>query len=169
MLASLATVVYTIMLGSLQVSASYYGSTTFSADLTGVAVVFSMNLFILLVSLAVTWRYGRSTSLPRYPGTIASLLPFVLSSEKLKEDLRAVKDNGSVDAKVQKLKEMSRRYGFGKFHNSGSPAVEHLGIERNYVDGPHGKDHVYSYNLTSYGWTSARTAWRTMVPRKRQP
>ena len=166
MLASLATVVYTILLGSLQVSASYYGSTTFSADLAGVATVFSMNMFILLVSLAVTWRYGRTTFLPRYP---ASLLPFVLFSEKLKEDLRAVNDQSSVKAKVQKLKEASRRYGFGKFHNGNPPTVEHFGIERNYIDGPNGKDHVNSYDLTSYGWTSARTAWRTMVPRKRRP
>ncbi|MCJ1394522.1 hypothetical protein MMC18_007401 [Xylographa bjoerkii] len=152
MLASLATVVYTIILGSLQVSASFYGATSFMDDLGDVVIAFSMNLVILAVSVAATCRYGLRVSLPRYPGTIASMLPFVLSSEKLKEDLNLVEREDSPQAKAKKLKEQGRRYGFGRFVNDNVSETEHLGVERNYVDGPNGKEHVSQWKMRKYGW-----------------
>lgn len=36
LIGTISTIAYTIMLGSLQVSASFYGATTFHADLDGV-------------------------------------------------------------------------------------------------------------------------------------
>jgi len=52
MLGSVATAMYTIMLGSLQVSASFYGATDYNGGLFGVIVTFIMNLFILIVTIA---------------------------------------------------------------------------------------------------------------------
>ena len=54
-------------------------------------MTFIMNVIILVVSLAITFRYGlREVFLPRYPCTPAAVLPFVTSSERLREDLKLV-------------------------------------------------------------------------------
>jgi hypothetical protein len=142
MLGSIATAIYTIMLGSLQVSASFYGATDYNGDLFGVIVTFIMNVFILIVTIAGAWTYGRTSMLPRYPGTVASLLPYILSSEKLKEDCKGIADEIDKKLQIKILKEKSRRYGFGIFCNENSPDVKHLGIERNYNCGPEGNEHI---------------------------
>jgi hypothetical protein len=147
MLASLATALYTIVLGSLQVSATFYGATSFAADRAGAVVTLLLNIFLLLVSLTVAFRYGGASFLPRYPGTLASQLPYVLSSEKLKEDLRQVMPIQKQDEKIQRLRELGRRYGFGQFVNERDPHTAHLGVERNYVDCVRGSEHVRNQGL----------------------
>ncbi len=142
MLGSVATVIYTIMLGSLQVSASFYGATDFNGDLSGVLVTLIMNLFILIVSIAGAWTYGRAPILPRYPGTVASLLPYIIYSERLIEDYKGLVPEMDTKEHIEVLKKKFRRYGLGIFSNEDSPHVKHLGIERNYNDGPEGKEHV---------------------------
>ena len=131
------------MLGSLQVSASYYGSTTYRGDLAGVIMVLATNFFILAVSLGVAWRYGRAKFLPRFPSVMASVLPYVLSSEMLRRDLRAVRDKERTGEKVKMLEDWGRRYAFGHFRNASElPVLKHLGVERNYMEGPDARPHV---------------------------
>ncbi|MCJ1251214.1 hypothetical protein MMC30_008445 [Trapelia coarctata] len=143
LLASFTSYIYTVMLGSLQVSASYCGSTTYGGDLAGVIIVLATNSFILAVSLAIAWRYGRATFLPRFPNVMASVLPYVLSSELLRRDLRAVRGKGRTGEKVKMLEDLDRRYAFGNFRNANEPpAVKHLGVERSYMDGPDARAHV---------------------------
>ena len=142
LLASLATAGYTILLGALQVSTSFYGATTFPADLASAIAAAFLNLFILLVSVAVGWRYSRRRFLTRTPGTMAAIMPYVLSSEKLKEDVRSVSHIKGQQEKIKELERRGRRYGFGYFENESEPGIKHFGVERNYMDGPDGKEHV---------------------------
>jgi hypothetical protein len=129
------------MLGSLQVSASFYGATDFDGDLSGVVVTFIMNLFILVVTVAAAWTYGRANMLPRYPRTAASLLPYILSSEKLKQDCQEVSKIGKCKkAQIEHLKKRCRRYGFGEFSGEKPPYIRRLGIERNYNYGADGTE-----------------------------
>jgi hypothetical protein len=119
------------MLGSLQVSASFYGAADFKGDLAGVITTCVINLFILVVTCTGAWRYARARILPRYPGTVASWLPYILSSEKLKEDCRDVFQTcQDKKEQIKALQQKGRRYGFGQFCNEGSMSLR-LGIERN--------------------------------------
>ena len=131
MLNSLATALYTVLLGALQVSASYYGATTFASDLTCAIATLFLNCYFLLISMAVAWRYSRRPFLRRSPGTMASMLPFVLSSEKLKEDARVVRQCSTQQEKIERLEETYRRYAFGRFYDINDPNTPHVGVERN--------------------------------------
>ena len=146
MLASLATIIYTIMIGSLQASAGFYGATDVQGDLASVILALVMNLFILVVSIAVACCYTFSAAFPRHAGTLASLLPYVLSSELLIADVkRAMAHSPQKKDQIAYLRELGRRYGFGEFEDAKRTGVFHLGIERNYNDGPDGKEHVKSW------------------------
>lgn len=146
MLASLATIIYTIMIGSLQASAGFYGATDMQGDLASVIVALVMNLFILVVSIAVACCYTFSAALPRSSSTLASLLPYLLSSELLIADLkRAMAHSPRNKDQIAYLRDLGRRYGFGVFEDSKRKGVFHLGIERNHNDGPDGKEHVKSW------------------------
>jgi hypothetical protein len=57
------------------------------------------------------WTYGRAPILPRYPGNITSLLPYILPSERLKEDCKGVADLIDKKMQIDILKEKCRRYG----------------------------------------------------------
>lgn len=105
-LASLATAGYTVLLGSLQVSASFYGATTYAADLACAISASILNLLILLVSVAVGWRYSWHRFLNRTPVTVAAILPYVLSSEKLKKDVRAVGGEKNQRDKIKALEDL---------------------------------------------------------------
>ena len=76
-------------------------------------------------------HYSRSPFLARSPGTIAAMMPLVLSSDKLMEDVREVRQMWSQREKITRLEEMGRRYALGRFQNAREGGVEHFGVERN--------------------------------------
>jgi len=119
-LATQATVVYTIFIGSLQLSRSYYGATSFNSDYIAVISSTSLIAFVLVVNISVWWVYGRKSHrfLARPSDTIAAGVPYVAWSRLLGEDLKTVADEEDVEAKIGKLESMERRYGFGVFIDS---------------------------------------------------
>ncbi|KAL9631055.1 MAG: hypothetical protein Q9164_006098 [Protoblastenia rupestris] len=141
MLTSLLTALYTVLLGALQVSASFYGATTFTSDLACAVATLGLNAWFLVVSAAVGWKYcgwrysggttrGGRRVINRDPVTIGAMMPFLLSSEKLREDLEAVRTLERKE-KIRSLEERGRRYGFGWFRNR--DGTEHVGVERNEI------------------------------------
>ena len=105
MLTSSATALYTVLLGELQVSASFYGAITFASDLACAIATLFLNACLLLVSVAVGWRYSRRRFLERSPGTMATMMPFMLSSEKLKEDVGMIKLRENQQEKIKCLED----------------------------------------------------------------
>jgi hypothetical protein len=91
----------------------------------------------VLVNLAVGWRYCRREFVLRPPATVAALIPCVIFSPWLAEDLEEVK---VTNAKIRKLEKLDRRYAFGVFQDANGK--ERLGIERHYHDGPGGRSNV---------------------------
>lgn len=150
LLGTVAATIYTIMLGSLQSSAGFYGATDFEGDLASVIVTLVMNWFILIVTAAAAWTYTRPNMfskeaiLPRYPGTVASLLPWILWSENLKADINEVtRPDWSKAQQINYLKERNRRYTLGIFETDGQKTV---GIERNCYSGLNKEEeHVLPY------------------------
>ena len=140
LLGSLAMAVYTIFLGLLQVSSSYYGATSFDSDLTAARASTILIAFVLLVNLAAGWRYCRHIFLRRPPDTLAALIPCIIFSPGLAEDLEEVKNEQGVEAKIRKLEQLDRRYALGIFEDE--HGKERLGIERHYHDGPRGRSNV---------------------------
>lgn len=140
LLGSLATVVYITFLGALQLSSSDYGATSFDSDLTAATASTILIAFILLVNLAVGRRYSRHRFLPRPPDTLAALIPYVVFSSRLREDLEEVKGEQGVEAKIRKLEQLDRRHALGVFKDE--HGKERLGIERHYHDGPRGWSNV---------------------------
>lgn len=138
MLTSYVAALYTILLGALQVSASFYGATTFASDLACAIATLALNAWFWITSVAVGWNYcgwryrgdiGGRRFLTRDPATIGAMMPFLLNSGKLQEDVAAVKRiEGSKD-KIRCLEEQGRRYGFGRFKDR--EGREHVGVERN--------------------------------------
>jgi hypothetical protein len=122
---SLATAVYTIFLGSLQLSSSYYGASSFDTDLAAATASTSLILFNVLVNLAVGWRYCRCEFVLRPPATVAALIPCVIFSPWLAEDLEEVKAEKVRNAKIRKLEQLDRRYAFGVFQDKWERAARH--------------------------------------------
>ncbi|KAH6630958.1 hypothetical protein B0J18DRAFT_116928 [Chaetomium sp. MPI-SDFR-AT-0129] len=131
MLASLATTVFTIFLGSLQLSASSYGSTTFESDLATATASTLLVAFVLAVHLALGYHFSwpRRASLPRAPANTAAVIPYVIYSSGLRADLKGVAGRGSTRRKIQRLESLDARYGFGKF---GSGGTEHYRVEKHH-------------------------------------
>ncbi|KAL9608073.1 MAG: hypothetical protein Q9167_007073 [Letrouitia subvulpina] len=150
MLTSFLAALYTVLLGALQVSASFYGATTFASDLACAIATLALNTWFLITSVAVGWNYcgwryhgdiGGRRFLTRDPATMGAMMPFLLSSEKLREDVAAVRKIEGRKNKIRWLEEQGRRYGFGRF--SDREGMKHVGIERNEtVDG--GRAHVWT-------------------------
>lgn len=86
------TIGYTIMLGTLQVSASFYGATTFHADLDGVIAVVALNSYLLLLSFTALVVYvidkHKGKDWIKGAGTMSELLVKILWSDGLREDVR---------------------------------------------------------------------------------
>ena len=57
------------------------------------------------------------------------MIPFLLSSEKLREDVGSVRQVKERMEKISLLEKQGRRYGFGYFVSQ--DGVEHVGVERN--------------------------------------
>lgn len=94
----------------------------------------------MLVNLAVDWRHYRRELVLRPPATVAALIPCVIFSPWLAEDLEEVKAEKVTNAKIRKLEKLDRRYAFGVFQDANGK--ERLGIERHYHDGPGGRSNV---------------------------
>ncbi|KAL9043703.1 MAG: hypothetical protein Q9214_003116 [Letrouitia sp. 1 TL-2023] len=138
MLTSFLAALYTVLLGALQVSASFYGATTFASDLACAIATLALNAWFLITSVAVGWNYcgwryrgdiGGRRFLTRGPATIGAMMPFLLSSGKLREDVAVVRRIDGRENKTRWLEEQGRRYGFGRFRDS--EGREHVGVERN--------------------------------------
>ncbi|RDW79447.1 hypothetical protein BP6252_04085 [Coleophoma cylindrospora] len=128
---SFCSIVYTIMLGSLQVSAGFYGATTFHADLDGVITVLVMNMVLFLVSAFVAYTYvwkdimmkkGDNIGAPWEMGTLLSVIWLVGRSDDLKRDCTKG---------VDELRRKGYRYGFGRFLRN---SAWQIGIERHFDD-----------------------------------
>lgn len=94
------------MLGSLQVSASFYGATTFHADLDGVVAVLALNVYMLLLSLSalVIYSRGRYENKKKKGGvecwtegadTVADLLAYIVNSDCLRQDVREARESNT--------------------------------------------------------------------------
>lgn len=92
LLGTVLTIGYTIMLGTLQVSASFYGATTFHADLDGVIAVVALNSYLLLLSFTALVVYAvdkhKGKGWIKGTGTMGELLVKILWSDGLREDVR---------------------------------------------------------------------------------
>ncbi|KAI3391522.1 hypothetical protein diail_7184 [Diaporthe ilicicola] len=114
-LGTVLTYGYTIMLGSLQVSASFYGATTYHADKDGVMAVLALNSYLLLLSLCATvghfWRWTvyceknrAAKAWDREVGTLATNLALVLWVEdELKKEARDAWDAAADGITFKKL------------------------------------------------------------------
>ncbi len=131
MLASLATTVFTIFLGSLQLSASSYGSTTFESDLTAATASTLLLAFVLAVHLVLGYYFSwpKPRFLPRAPAHAAAVIPYVVYSSRLRADLKGVAGKSSADEKIRVLDSLDARYGLGKFCSGGT---NRYGIERHH-------------------------------------
>ena len=116
-LATWATITYTIFLGSLQLSASFYGATSFNSDYTAVKASTILIAFVLVVNVAVWWQFCRRRVVLRPPNTLAATIPCVAYSPLLREDMGKVKNEQNMYAKIEKLELEDRIYDFGVFRN----------------------------------------------------
>lgn len=134
LLSTLATVIYTIFLGTLQLSSSFYGGATFEADLAASTACSLLAGFILAVNLALGWHFAwrRDRFLNRPTLTLAAVIPFVVFSPKLREDLNGLVPTLKKTDKIRELVHSGRRYGLGVFRVGGR---EFLGVERHYESG----------------------------------
>lgn len=95
----------------------------------------------LLVSVAVDWRYSARRFINRSLGTMTAVMPLVLSSEKLKDDVALIRLMGSQRKKIKCLEDLGRRYGFGYFYNPRD--MSHCDVELDETDARHGgRSHV---------------------------
>ena len=150
MLASLAVTIATIFLGSLQLSASAYGSTTFESDMSSSQAVVILLGFTIAVQLGIgasliwhrewpaVWPSGwkdklnmawylacatsttgnRGAVLPRPPSSLVDVMPYLLFSSGLQEDLEELNVRYADFTQRQKIKilqheQHDRRYGLG--------------------------------------------------------
>ncbi|KAK4213352.1 hypothetical protein QBC37DRAFT_423209 [Rhypophila decipiens] len=142
-LASMGLTVVSVFLGSLQLSSSQYGSTTFLGDqtaATGAAWILGLGA---VVYLAARWRIGRVLLLPRNNKkttmmmmkrpveTVMGIAPYVIFSEKLRADLEHV---ACLDAgeRARELVKRGNRYAMGVWSHG---PEELCGVERQF-DGP---------------------------------
>jgi hypothetical protein len=125
-LAGYATAAFTIFFGSLQLSSSSFGATSFFADQTAAVASAILITFVFGVNCCVQWRYCRGeTWLTKPPDTMAAMVTNVIFSAKLREDAKAVEHLVTKREKVAALVKMDRRYAYGRCREN-----EKIGIER---------------------------------------
>lgn len=118
------------MLGSLQVSASFYGATTYTADVDGVIAILAFNTYLLAISMAALGTYvskmWKTEWNVRGQTTLALQLTFTLWSDELREDMKRVVE---VEDKQEKLRILrGSKYKFQKA--SSAPDDLHGSIEK---------------------------------------
>jgi hypothetical protein len=69
----------------------------------------------------------------RLPETLGAVVPAVVFSPLLRQDLERVRGEQSVAARVRELEDLHRRYGLGVFRDD--TGKERIGIERHSVRG----------------------------------
>jgi hypothetical protein len=131
-LASLVTTIFTIFLGSLQLSASAYGSTTFESDLAAATGSTLLIAFVLAVHLVLGYHFSwpKRKLLPIMPTHTATMIPYVIYSSGLREDLKEVADINSTTGKIKGLNDLYRRYGLGKFDSSAMENIASIRFKR---------------------------------------
>lgn len=131
MIASVATTVFTVFLGSLQLSASSYGSTTFESDLAAATASTLLIAFVLAVHLVLGYHFSwpKRQFLPMAPANVAAVIPYVIYSSGLRADLKRVAGRSGTRGKIEGLNSSDKRYGFGRFYSSG---MEYEGVERHH-------------------------------------
>ncbi|KAB2573030.1 hypothetical protein DBV05_g8288 [Lasiodiplodia theobromae] len=130
LIGTVVSIAYTIMLGSLQVSASFYGATTYTADVDGVIAIVAFNAYLLAISMAALGTYvfkmWKMEWNVRGQTTLATQLAFTLWSNGLREDMKNVVE---VKRKEEKLRILEgSRYKFQKV--SSAPDDLHGSIEK---------------------------------------
>lgn len=99
-----------VVLRSLQVSASDFGSTTYFGDSVSLSMAIAFN-FIALVSLLIVSSSIRINCLPCHPTTISSVASLVSKSKMLREDFAGIGLKNGRKFKKD-LEKKQRRYGF---------------------------------------------------------
>lgn len=112
MLLSWAVTIFTIFLGSLQLSASAYGSTSFESDLAAATASTLLRAFVLAVHLVLRYRLAwQQKPLTRPPSTFADIVPYAMFSPTLREDLAPKPGEDLVDFETrQEASRAHRRY-----------------------------------------------------------
>lgn len=134
MLASIAITILTIFLGSLQLSAAAYGSTSFDGDMSAATAWTLLAAFVFAVHLAVACQVvlpgivGKKERLPRPPSTLADVMLYIIFSPGLREDLLLGAGSEGKRQKIRRLVDEDRRYGLGTF----GPA-RICGVEQHYA------------------------------------
>ncbi|KAK5660025.1 hypothetical protein OQA88_13493 [Cercophora sp. LCS_1] len=129
-MASIATTILTVFLGSLQLSAAYYGATSFSSDQAAATGATCLVSFVLVVHAAIGWKIrGVGRRMKRPVETVGGVAPYVVFSRGLREDLERVKGE-TKDTALSLLKE--KRYALGVWNDGGT---ERFGVERQFGDG----------------------------------
>ncbi|KAM7208347.1 hypothetical protein V8F20_001325 [Naviculisporaceae sp. PSN 640] len=135
-LASMAITTVTVFLGSLQLSSSYYGATSFVSDQTAATGAACLTGFTLIVYASVGFRIHRvlGKSLKRPVETFMGAAPYLVFSEKLRADLQLVAGlPGGRPARLKELNGLGRKYALGTW-NKGPANEVMLGVERQYDD-----------------------------------
>ncbi|KAK4186670.1 hypothetical protein QBC35DRAFT_500646 [Podospora australis] len=129
-MASLATTILTVFLGSLQLSTAYYGATSFLSDQAAATAATCLVAFVLMVHAVIGWKIRRvGRRMKRAVETIGGVAPYVVFSKGLREDLDKVRGKSRKET-LTLLK--GRRYAFGVYRDGN---VERFGVERQFEDG----------------------------------
>ena len=130
-LASIATVIVAVFLGSLQLSSSYYGATSFSSDQLAATGSSWLVVFIFLVYAGIGWKIRVLRRGMRRPvETVGGVIPYVAFSRGLRADLDSVRGLGDVKERVSVLEGMGGRYALGRWVDEDGEAM--FGVERQY-------------------------------------
>ncbi|KAK4449015.1 hypothetical protein QBC34DRAFT_438781 [Podospora aff. communis PSN243] len=129
--ASMATAVVAVFLGSLQLSSSYYGATTFSSDHVAATGSAWLVVLMVLVYAGIAWKLrGLAKGMKRPVETLGGVAPYVVFSGKLKADVEGVRGLVGVREKVRELERMGGRYALGRWVDEEGEML--FGVERQY-------------------------------------
>ncbi|KAK0624116.1 hypothetical protein B0T14DRAFT_583313 [Immersiella caudata] len=129
-LASTATAVVTFCLGSLQLSSSYYGATTFTNDHVAATISSWLVVFMLFVYAGIAWKLRVLKGMKRPVETIGGVAPYVVLSRNLREDLEVVKGLEGSREKADALDKAGGRYALGTWVDEDGAVL--FGVERQY-------------------------------------
>ena len=139
-LASLDITVVTVFLGSLQLSSSYYGATSFVGDQTAATGAAWLVGLAVVVYAGVWWRVRRvlgGGGMKRPVESVMGVAPYVVFSGGLREELLGVagKMAGRYDGgeREGELEKKGSRYAMGVWTDGMGDDL--FGVERQYEDG----------------------------------
>lgn len=130
-LASIATAILAVFLGSLQLSSSYFGATNFASDQIAATTSTMLVVFMILVYAGIGYKIrGLAKVMKRPVETVGAVIPYVIFSEKLKEDLDAVEEMGGWKERMEALENMGGKYALGSWVNEEGDMM--VGVERQF-------------------------------------